>query len=113
MMVKRQLYMELGGLDEENLAVAFNDVDFCIRARQAGWRVVYTPYAELYHHEQMTRGRKKSAESKAQLRREAGYMRRKWGHLLMSDPFYNPNLSIVKSDFSLSKAPMVKKPWLG
>jgi GT2 family glycosyltransferase len=103
--------MDLNGLDEVNLAVAFNDVDFCLRARQAGWRVVYTPYAELYHHESATRGGKKTAESKARMRREAGYMRSQWGHLLTQDPFYSPNLSTARPDFSLSRAPMVKRPW--
>jgi GT2 family glycosyltransferase len=112
MMVRRRVFAELGGLDEKNLAVAFNDVDFCLRARQAGWRVVYTPYAELYHHESATRGGKnRNAESKALMQREAGYMRKRWGKVLKSDPYYNPNLSYERPDFSLSHTPMVSKPW--
>jgi len=112
MMVRRAVFTELGGLDEENLAVAFNDVDFCLRAREAGWRVVYTPYAELYHHESATRGWKRSDDSKAQMRREAGYMRKRWRHALRYDPAYNPNLNLDKADFSLSRMPRGEKPWI-
>jgi GT2 family glycosyltransferase len=111
-MIRRSLYDEIGGLDAAHLAVAFNDVDFCLRARAAGWRVVYTPYAELYHHESATRGSDKSRDNQARAKRERDYMRRRWGAGLNEDPFYNPNLSCKGPVFSLSRTPRVKKPWL-
>jgi GT2 family glycosyltransferase len=111
LMTWRARYLELGGLDERNLPVAFNDVDYCLRVREAGYRVVWTPYAELYHHESVSRGKDDSPEKVERARREVGYMRRRWEHVMQHDPFYNPNLSYQRPDFSLSNAPMVAKPW--
>ena len=108
----RHLYQELGGLDEKNLPVAFNDVDYCLRTREAGYRVVWTPHAELYHHESVSRGKDLTPEKKRRARREVTYMRKRWKHVLGNDPYYNPNLSFERPDFSLSHAPMVKKPWV-
>lgn len=107
----RQLYQELGGLDEHHLPVAFNDVDFCLRVRESGLRVVWTPYAELYHHESVSRGKDQSPEDKARADRELAYMRKRWKQRLLHDPFYNPNLSYDRPDFSLNKMPRVAKPW--
>lgn len=112
LMVTRDLWEQLGGLDEENLAVAFNDVDFCLRVREAGFRVVFTPYAKLYHHESVSRGKDDSPEKAARAKREADYMRRRWKLIMSHDPFYNPNLNYSRPDFTLSHAPMVDKPWL-
>jgi glycosyltransferase involved in cell wall biosynthesis len=112
MMIRRSLYDEIGGLDAEHLAMAFNDIDFCLRARAAGWRVVYTPYAELYRHKSATRGAKRSVEETSRVRRERDYMRRRWARELGEDPFYNPNLGCKQPFFSLSRKPRVKKPWL-
>jgi GT2 family glycosyltransferase len=108
----RKLYQDLGGLDEANLPVAFNDVDYCLRVREAQRRVVWTPYAELYHHESVSRGKDESAEKIARARRELHFMRKRWKHVLHHDPFYNPNLSYERPDFSLSHAPAIPKPWL-
>lgn len=107
----RELYLRLGGLDEKRLAVAFNDVDYCLRVRAAGYRVVWTPHAELYHHESVSRGSDDSWRRKIRARREVATMRRRWGHVMQRDPFYNPNLSYEQPDFSPSRAPRVKKPW--
>jgi GT2 family glycosyltransferase len=112
MIVRRSLYEELGGLDERHLPVAFNDVDFCLRARESGYRVVWTPHAELYHHEKVSRGKDRSAEGIRRERREVNYMLKRWRHMLNRDPFYNPNLSHERPDFSLSNAPMIERPWL-
>jgi GT2 family glycosyltransferase len=112
MVTWRNLYQELGGLNERDLPVAFNDVDYCLRAREAGYRVVWTPYAELYHHESMTRGKDSTPARKRRAKREVVYMRKRWKKELEHDPFYNPNLSYQRADFSLSHAPMVQKPWL-
>ena len=107
----RSLYQELGGLDERHLKVAFNDVDYCLRVREAGYRVVWTPHAELYHHESVSRGKDSTPEKKRRAKREVAYMRKRWRQVLQNDPYYNPNLSYERPDFSLSHAPMVKKPW--
>jgi len=111
LLTPRELYQSLGGLDEKNLAVAFNDVDYCLRVREKGLRVIFTPFAELYHHESVSRGKDESPESKARAQREVAYMRSRWAHVMRHDPFYNPNLSYVRPDFSLSPAPLVRKPW--
>ena len=108
----RKLYADLGGFDEANLPVAFNDVDYCLRVREARLRVVWTPYAELYHHESLSRGKDDSAEKIAQTAREVQFICKRWQHVLDHDPFYNPNLSYERPDFSLSLAPLVARPWL-
>jgi GT2 family glycosyltransferase len=94
LMTRRAVFDEMGGLDEE-FPVDFNDVDFCLRLRAAGYRVVYTPYAELIHHESASFG--KRLQSSAELAR----MRQRWGAILEHDPFYNPNLSKLFTDYRL------------
>ncbi len=108
----KDLYQNLGGLDEANLPVAFNDVDYCLRVREAKRRVIWTPYAELSHHESVSRGKNATAESAQRAGREVRFMRKRWQHVLHHDPFYNPNLSYEHPDFSLSHAPVITKPWL-
>lgn len=112
LMVWKSLYEKLEGLDEQCLPVAFNDVDFCLRVREAGYRVVWTPHAELYHRESASRSKDRSAERVRQARREVAYMRKRWKHELRHDPFYNPNLNYKRADFSLGNAPMAEEPWL-
>ncbi|MEF8698099.1 MAG: glycosyltransferase [Candidatus Accumulibacter sp. UW20] len=107
----RALYQSLGGLDEANLPVAFNDVDYCLRVREVKRRVVWTPFAELYHHESLSRGKDDNPEKAARAAREVRFMRRRWQHLLQHDPFYNPNLSYERPDFSLSHSPVIAWPW--
>jgi len=94
-----------GGLEEENLAVAFNDVDFGIRLRQAGWRVVWTPEAELFHHESISRGPDTVGERLHDSPKEVAYVEATWSAILRSDPAYNPNLTLVTEDFSLAWPP--------
>ncbi|HEY0295103.1 MAG TPA: glycosyltransferase family 2 protein [Bordetella sp.] len=111
LLTKKAVYQSLGGLNEANLTVAFNDVDYCLNVRQMGLRVVWTPHALLYHHESITRGKD---ETRAQLRRakkEVRYMRKRWAHVMQNDPFYNPNLNYLQPDFALSATPNVLKPW--
>jgi GT2 family glycosyltransferase len=107
----RALYERLGGLDEANLPVAYNDVDYCLRVNDYGKRVLFTPHAELYHHESLSRSEDNSQHRLKQSRQEANYMRQRWKKFLRHDPFYNPNLNYMRSDFSLSHAPAVKRPW--
>ena len=105
MLVRRQAWDEVGGLDERDLAVAFNDVDFCLRLGRAGWRVVWTPYAELFHLESLSRGSELLRER--EFAREIDVMKRRWSRALVSDPAYNPNLTLVYEDWSLAWPPRV------
>lgn len=107
LVVRKAIYEEVGGLDETNLQVAFNDVDFCLRVREAGYRNIWTPYAELYHHESATRGFEDKPEKQARFLNEAQYMRQRWGDLLLNDPAYSPNLTLDHDDFSLAWPPRV------
>lgn len=111
--VRRARYLEVGGLDEDHLAVAYNDVDFCLRLREAGYTNVWTPYATLIHHESVSRGRDASATHAERFAREAAYMRERWGAVLDHDPAYNPNLNGVTADFALAEPPRVslRTPW--
>ncbi|VTU13769.1 N-acetylglucosaminyl-diphospho-decaprenol L-rhamnosyltransferase [Variovorax sp. SRS16] len=107
LVVRKALYEQVGGLDEERLGVAFNDVDFCLRLRAAGYRNVWTPYAELLHHESATRGLEIAAGSRDRLARESAWMTERWGALLRDDPAYNPNLTLDTEDFGLAWPPRV------
>lgn len=108
LVVKKSIYQAVGGLDEVNLRVAFNDVDFCLRVREAGYRNVWTPYAELYHHESATRGFEDTPEKQLRFRDEVLYMQKRWAKLLMNDPAYNPNLALDREDFSYAWPPRVE-----
>ncbi|MBC7458997.1 MAG: glycosyltransferase family 2 protein [Bdellovibrionaceae bacterium] len=109
LVVSKINYIAVGGLDEKNLKVAFNDVDFCLRLRELGLRNVWTPYAELFHHESATRGSDEIDPAKqARFAAESSYMYQRWGKLLTSDPAYNPNLTLEKEDFSLAFPPRVE-----
>ncbi len=101
LVVRKDVYEQVGGLNEKHLAVAYNDVDFCLKVREAGYRNLWTPYAELYHHESMSRGSDDSPKQRRRLNKEAAYMRKRWGAELANDPCYNPNLTPLKEDFSL------------
>lgn len=104
MVVRREAFEEVGGFDE-GFPVAFNDVDFCLRLRQAGWRIVYTPHAQLCHHESVSRGKEDTTSKKARFDSEVQRMRERWLDVLLDDPAYNPNLSLDWSDFSPSFPP--------
>ncbi|WP_422450370.1 MULTISPECIES: glycosyltransferase [unclassified Endozoicomonas] len=102
LLVKKAIYREVGGLDAENLLVAFNDVDFCLKVRQAGYRNLWTSFAELYHHESVSRGQDDTPEKKARFEQEYQFMKNKWAGKLASDPYYHPNLTQRREDFSLN-----------
>jgi len=109
-LVRREVYLQLGGFDE-SLAVTFNDIDFCLRLRQAGYRIVWTPHAELIHHESASRGFDDSTPKQVRFLGEVDYMNSKWGDMLQRDPFYNPNLSLGENLFTLAFPPRTIKPW--
>ena len=109
---RKEVYQRLGGLDQTSLAVAFNDVDFCLRIAESGLRVVWTPHAELRHHESASRGLEDTGTKQRRFLAEVAYMQKRWGHILEADPFYNPNLSIEsQKQFKLAFPPRVAKPW--
>jgi O-antigen biosynthesis protein len=111
--VRKAIFDEVGGFDEQNLAVSFNDVDFCLRLREKGYRNVWTPYAELVHHEGATRTPDETPANRARWAAEAAYMRNRWGAALESDPFYSGNLSLTSEQADLAWPPRVTKPWRG
>ncbi len=100
MMVKKSVFDAVGGLDE-SLAVAFNDIDLCMKIRRAGYLIVYNPYAELYHYESKSRGLEDTKEKVERFQKEIAVFAGKWSDVLKAgDPYYNPNLSIERADFS-------------
>ena len=111
MMTRHSLYTQVGGLNEE-LAVALNDVDYCLKLRQKGLLNVFTPYAELFHYESRSRGSdvsgdsEKERENAGRYNRECEYFKNKWKEVLeKGDPYFNPNFSLDHSNFVLKAAP--------
>lgn len=104
LVVRRSLYEEAGGLDE-SLAVAYNDIDFCLRIRSLGYRNLWTPYAELVHHESASRGGDDAPEKRERFLREVGIMNQRWSALLAHDPAYSPNLAIAGDTFDYAFPP--------
>jgi O-antigen biosynthesis protein len=101
LMIKKSTYFAVNGMDE-GLAVAFNDVDFCLRLGQAGFHCVYTPHAEMTHHESASRGDDLSDANRERFMGEEAFMKSRWGQQLLADPCYSPNLSLDHSDFRMA-----------
>jgi len=101
MVMRKPLFEAVGGFDSVNLKVAYNDIDLCLKVREAGYRNLFTPYAELMHHESKSRGKKRDWLKQRQLRQESAFFRKKWQKHLFSDPAYNKNLTLLAEDFSL------------
>ncbi len=113
LLTKRDPYNQIGGLDEEHLPVSFNDVDFCLRLKANGYRIVWEPAAVLVHHESTSRGRDDNFKKAARVRKEVAWIQQQWGALIRNDPAYNPNLSLDTADFSLAWPPRVEPVWEG
>jgi O-antigen biosynthesis protein len=111
MVMRREIFMELGGFDEDAFAVAFNDVDLGLRLNAAGYGVVWTPYAELVHHESASLGLPNSDERREQFDRECDNLIARWDSVITDDPFYNPNLTITGGDYAPAFPPRARKPW--
>jgi O-antigen biosynthesis protein len=113
LVVRREHYMAVGGLDAESFAVAFNDIDFCLRLRAHGLRNLYTPHAVLLHHESVSRGKDNSADKRPRFQAERDRFVQRWGALLTHDPAYNPNLTLQSESFGLADPPRVSllQPW--
>ncbi len=105
MLLRKEVFDAVGGFDEQNLSVAFNDVDLCLRIKEYGLNIVWTPYAELYHYESASRGYEDTPEKQARFNKEVAYMKQRWRKTLLSDPAYNPNLTVEREDFSFSWPP--------
>jgi GT2 family glycosyltransferase len=102
LMVRRGVFEEVGGL-EEKLQVAFNDVDFCLRLRAAGYRNIWTPFAELTHHESASRGYEDNPEKIKRFNAEMDFMKLRWGKTLEQDPFHSPNLSATAAAYPIRR----------
>jgi GT2 family glycosyltransferase len=111
MVMRRDVFLSVGGFDDKNFAVAYNDVDIGLRLREAGYSVVWTPYAELFHLESASLGPPLGDQRRELFQKECENLRHRWAKVLENDPFYNLNLTIVSDDFSLAIPPRVKKPW--
>ncbi len=105
LIIRKDRYEAVQGLNETDLKVEFNDVDFCLRLQEAGLRNVWTPYAELLHHESGTRGSDNTPDKRKRHIAEVGYLIRRWGKSLPFDPAYNPNLTLRTEDFSYAWPP--------
>lgn len=103
MLTKKEVYEKVNGF-EEKLAVAFNDIDLCLKVRKAGYSIVYDPEALLYHHESISRGKEDTLEKRNRFEGEVDYMAKKWKDVLeKGDEYYNPNLSLLSGNFELKK----------
>jgi O-antigen biosynthesis protein len=111
MVMRRAVFDEVGGFDEMNLPVAYNDVDLCLRIRERGYRILWTPYAELYHLESASRPPDRACEQLARYNKECAYFKSRWHSHIFHDPYYNPNLTQEAEDFSLASPPRAFKPW--
>jgi O-antigen biosynthesis protein len=101
LLTKRKLWEKVGGLDEEQFKIAFNDIDYCLKIRQLGYDVIYTPYSRLYHYESKSRGYENTPEKIERFREESQSLKNKWGTDRIPDPFYNINLTLDSENFSL------------
>lgn len=110
--MRKTVFDEVGGFDEENLAVAFNDVDLCLKIRAAGCQVVWTPRAAMTHLESASRGADTHGAASKRFGREIAHMRARWGEVLDNDPYYGPNFDPAHVDYRLASPPRRVKPWL-
>lgn len=110
--IRKAVFEEVGGLDAQRLPVAFNDVDLCLRVRKAGYDIVWTPHAELVHHESASRGDDQiDPEARARFNAEIAAMQAIWGAELDQDPFHNPLFDLRYSDYKLAWPPRRQAPW--
>lgn len=104
MVMRRKVFDEARGFDEVNLPIVFNDIDLCLRIREMGYRNLFTPYAELYHWESVTRGM-------LAYQSEEEYFKMRWRDIILNDPCYNPNLTLDREDLSYAFPSRTRMPW--
>ena len=107
MVVSKDIFNKVGGFNETQLSVAYNDVDLCLKISNLGYSIVWTPFTELYHYESISRGADIQDEKKQRILKETDYMNKKWGGMIRNDPAYSPNLTLDTEDFSLAWPPRV------
>jgi O-antigen biosynthesis protein len=112
LVVAKSKFDQAGGLDADNLPVAYNDVDFCLRLVELGYRNVWTPFATLIHHESISRGTEDTVLKQLRSKREVAYFRKRWKHVAENDPCYNPNLTLDFADFRMADRSRRIPPWL-
>ena len=101
LVVKKKIYEEVGGMNDKDLKVALNDIDFCLKLISVGYRNIFTPYARLYHHESVSRGRDDTPDKRLIFEKESAYMKYFWSNKLITDPAYNENLTLENENFSI------------
>jgi GT2 family glycosyltransferase len=106
---RRELFERVGGFDDIDFRVAFNDVDYCLRLRAQGFAVLYNPFAVLYHFESKSRGHDLSGDKQARYRAEVAIFRTRWRHIVDDDPFYNAHFERYARPFSRLRAPPDEK----
>jgi len=111
--LRRKLFVEVGGLDETPLPLVYRSVDFCLRLRERGYRNVWTPHAELYYHGSANQKCESTLAEREQLTQALPVLQQRWGTLLSCDPAYNPNLALDGELFTLAFPPRRQKPWEG
>ena len=109
LMVKKSIWSEVNGLNEEDLTVAFNDVDFCLKIRKAGHEILYIPEVQLFHYESKSRGYEDTPEKVARFKTEEKYMKDTWGDTLTNDPYYNPNMTLLRQDYGLNMEGVIQQ----
>ena len=109
LVIRKDIYIEVGGFNEDEPGVDFNDVDFCLRVRAAGYKNIWTPFAELYYAESSVCGDQDHSENRARFETEVAYMRQTWGDLLLADPAYSPNLTLENGDFTYAWPPRLSQ----
>jgi len=102
LLVKKELFKRVNGLNEQDLTIAFNDVDFCLKLQEKGYRNLWTPYAEAYHHESISRGKEDNPDKIARFNKEVEYMKKNWGAILLKDICYNTNLTKIHENFGIN-----------
>ena len=113
LVVRRAHYLEVGGMDGAAFGVAYNDVDLCLKLAALGHRTLWTPHAELFHHESVSRGKDLQPVHAARLARERQALQQRWPAWIARDPYYNPNLTLDSDDLALAESPRVnlRQPW--
>lgn len=111
LLIKKDLFQKIGGFDERELQVSYNDVDLCLKVRQAGYHVIMNPAVELYHYESVSRGPDETPEQKDKNRRERHTLYQRYGRMLQYDPCYSPNLCLENENIEPASFPRVGKSW--
>lgn len=111
MAVRKSLYLKVGGFDEANLKIAYNDVDFCLKLKAIGYKNLFTPFVQLIHHESISRGNDLDELNFPRFKKEHDYMLEKWGEAISMDPYYNPNLALDIQHISYAFPPGIKYEW--